>query len=89
MAGPMIQFINFCSADKFILFVGFYFFCSGVMLRGSGIKWDLRRAQPYDVYDKVEFDIPIGKNGDCYDRFAVFFLLTPWAICITFTRCTT
>ena len=39
------------------------------MLRGSGIKWDLRRAQPYDVYDKVEFDIPIGKNGDCYDRF--------------------
>lgn len=42
------------------------------MLRGSGIKWDLRRAQPYDVYDKVEFDIPIGKNGDCYDRFAVW-----------------
>lgn len=44
------------------------FFGSGVMLRGSGIKWDLRKAQPYDAYDKVEFDVPIGKNGDCYDR---------------------
>ncbi len=42
---------------------------SGPMLRGSGIAWDLRKAQPYDVYDKVEFDIPIGKNGDCYDRY--------------------
>ena len=41
---------------------------SGVMLRGSGIKWDLRKMQPYDAYDKVEFDIPIGKKGDCYDR---------------------
>lgn len=41
---------------------------SGVMLRGSGIKWDLRKSQPYDAYDKVEFDVPIGKNGDCYDR---------------------
>ena len=38
------------------------------MLRGSGIKWDLRKSQPYDAYDKVEFDVPIGKNGDCYDR---------------------
>ena len=47
----------------------FVFFCSsGVMLRGSGIKWDLRKSQPYDAYDKVNFDIPIGKNGDCYDR---------------------
>ena len=44
-------------------------FDSGVMLRGSGIKWDLRKAQPYDAYDKVEFDVPIGKNGDCYDRY--------------------
>ena len=38
------------------------------MLRGSGIKWDLRKSQPYDAYDKVDFDIPVGKNGDCYDR---------------------
>ena len=42
--------------------------CSGVMVRGSGLKWDLRKAQPYDAYDKVEFDVPIGINGDCYDR---------------------
>lgn len=52
----------------FVVLIVLIFFHSGVMLRGSGIKWDLRRAQPYDVYDKVEFDIPIGKNGDCYDR---------------------
>lgn len=43
--------------------------CSGVMLRGSGIKWDLRKAMPYDAYDLVEFDVPIGVNGDCYDRY--------------------
>jgi len=42
---------------------------SGVMLRGSGIKWDLRVSQPYDAYDKVEFDVPIGRKGDCYDRY--------------------
>ncbi|KAH7873888.1 NADH-ubiquinone oxidoreductase [Lentinula edodes] len=42
---------------------------SGVMLRGSGVPWDLRRTQPYDMYDQVEFDIPIGVNGDCYDRY--------------------
>ena len=41
------------------------------MLRGSGVAWDLRRAQPYDVYDKIDFDVPIGKNGDCYDRYLV------------------
>ena len=41
---------------------------SGAMLRGSGIKWDLRKVQPYDCYDQVEFDVPIGKRGDCYDR---------------------
>ena len=41
---------------------------SGVLLRGSGIKWDLRKSQPYDAYDKVDFDVPVGKNGDCYDR---------------------
>ncbi|XP_054002292.1 NADH-ubiquinone oxidoreductase 49 kDa subunit isoform X1 [Hylaeus anthracinus] len=42
---------------------------SGVMLRGSGIKWDLRKVAPYDAYDLVDFDIPIGQNGDCYDRY--------------------
>ena len=42
---------------------------SGVMIRGSGLAWDLRKAQPYDGYDKVDFDIPVGKNGDCYDRY--------------------
>jgi NADH-quinone oxidoreductase subunit D len=39
------------------------------MIRGSGLAWDLRKAQPYDGYDKVDFDIPVGKNGDCYDRY--------------------
>ena len=43
--------------------------CSGVMLRGSGIKWDLRKVQPYDAYDLVDFDIPVGTKGDCYDRY--------------------
>ena len=42
---------------------------SGVMLRGSGIPWDLRKAQPYECYDQFDFKIPIGKNGDCYDRY--------------------
>jgi len=42
---------------------------SGVMLRGSGIKWDLRKTQPYDAYDLVDFDVPVGRNGDCYDRY--------------------
>jgi len=42
---------------------------SGVMLRGSGFAWDLRKSQPYDVYGEMDFDIPIGKNGDCYDRY--------------------
>lgn len=44
---------------------------SGPMLRGSGIAWDLRKSQPYDVYDKMDFDIPVGINGDCYDRYLV------------------
>jgi NADH-quinone oxidoreductase subunit D len=44
---------------------------SGPMLRGSGIAWDLRKKQPYEVYDKLDFDIPIGLNGDCYDRYLV------------------
>ncbi|WP_323016835.1 NADH-quinone oxidoreductase subunit D [Castellaniella sp.] len=42
---------------------------TGPMLRGSGIEWDLRKKQPYEVYDKMDFDIPVGKNGDCYDRY--------------------
>ena len=42
---------------------------SGVMLRGSGVPWDLRKSQPYECYDQLEFKIPIGKNGDCYDRY--------------------
>ena len=44
---------------------------TGPMLRASGVPWDLRKAQPYLVYDKMDFDIPIGKNGDCYDRYLV------------------
>jgi NADH-quinone oxidoreductase subunit D len=42
---------------------------SGVMLRGSGVSWDLRRSQPYECYDQIEFKVPVGKNGDCYDRY--------------------
>ncbi|GAA0234948.1 NADH-quinone oxidoreductase subunit D [Castellaniella daejeonensis] len=42
---------------------------TGPMLRGSGVEWDLRKKQPYEVYDRLEFDIPVGKNGDCYDRY--------------------
>ena len=44
---------------------------TGPMLRASGVAWDLRKAQPYDVYDKMDFDIPIGRNGDCFDRYLV------------------
>ncbi|MCK4743327.1 MAG: NADH-quinone oxidoreductase subunit D [Sulfuriflexus sp.] len=44
---------------------------TGPMLRGSGIEWDLRKKQPYEVYDKLKFDIPVGVNGDCYDRYLV------------------
>ena len=42
---------------------------SGVMVRGSGMQWDLRKAQPYETYDEYQFQVPIGKNGDCYDRY--------------------
>jgi len=44
---------------------------TGPMIRGSGIAWDLRKKQPYEVYDRMDFDIPIGTNGDCYDRYLV------------------
>jgi len=44
---------------------------SGVMVRGSGAAWDLRRAQPYECYSDMEFQIPVGKNGDCYDRYLI------------------
>ncbi|MEA2980587.1 MAG: NADH-quinone oxidoreductase subunit [Alphaproteobacteria bacterium] len=44
---------------------------SGVMVRGSGAAWDLRKAQPYECYSELDFDIPVGKNGDCYDRYCV------------------
>ncbi len=44
---------------------------TGPMLRGSGVAWDLRKTQPYDVYDKLTFDIPVGATGDCYDRYLV------------------
>ncbi|MEL7349731.1 MAG: NADH-quinone oxidoreductase subunit D, partial [Pseudomonadota bacterium] len=44
---------------------------SGVMVRGSGWAWDLRRAQPYELYNEFDFKIPIGKNGDCYDRYLI------------------
>ncbi len=44
---------------------------TGPMLRGSGVAWDLRKHEPYAIYDKVDFDIPVGKNGDCYDRYLI------------------
>ena len=56
-----------CVTAKDALDLGF----SGVMLRGSGIRWDLRKSQPYEIYDKLDFDIPIGTHGDCYDRYLI------------------
>ena len=46
---------------------------SGVMLRGSGINWDLRRTQPYDAYGQLNFEVPIGTHGDCYNRYLMRF----------------
>lgn len=54
-------------APERALAIGF----TGPMLRGSGVAWDLRRKQPYEVYDRLEFDIPVGRSGDCYDRYLV------------------
>lgn len=58
--------IGVVSAERAIA-LGF----TGPMLRGSGVAWDLRKKQPYEVYDQMDFDIPIGTNGDCYDRYLV------------------
>ncbi|WP_019223535.1 NADH-quinone oxidoreductase subunit D [Bartonella rattaustraliani] len=44
---------------------------SGVMIRGAGVPWDLRKSQPYECYDEMEFDVPVGKNSDCYDRYLI------------------
>ena len=41
------------------------------MVRGSGAAWDLRKSQPYECYEEMDFDIPVGKNGDCYDRYLI------------------
>lgn len=56
-----------CVSSKEALDWGF----SGVMLRGSGIKWDLRKSQPYEIYDLMDFSIPVGSLGDCYDRYLI------------------
>jgi NADH-quinone oxidoreductase subunit D len=58
--------IGVVSAERAIA-LGF----TGPMLRGSGVPWDLRRKQPYAVYDRIDFDVPVGVNGDCYDRYLV------------------
>jgi NADH dehydrogenase (ubiquinone) Fe-S protein 2 len=44
---------------------------SGVMLRGSGVPWDLRKTMPYEIYNELTFNIPVGSNGDCYDRYII------------------
>jgi len=64
-----------CMLQCHIYIVDLLAFDSGPMLRGSGVKWDLRKVQPYDNYDKVEFDVPIGRHGDNYDRFVLCYIL--------------
>lgn len=60
------------SLVKSVLFFCIHKFCfknfRGAMLRCTGVKWDLRKTQPYDAYEELEFDVPVGKNGDIYDR---------------------
>ena len=51
---------------------------TGPMLRGSGVEWDLRKKQPYEVYDRLNFDIPVGVNGDCYDRYLIVKQCIAW-----------
>jgi NADH-quinone oxidoreductase subunit D len=41
------------------------------MLRGSRFEWDLRKSQPYEIYDQIDFSVPVGRNGDCYDRYLI------------------
>lgn len=53
------------------LYHAFAYGFSGVMARGSGLAWDLRKNMPYEIYNELDFDIPVGKNGDCYDRFLI------------------
>ena len=55
---------------------------SGVMLRGSGVAWDLRKTQPYEIYSKLNFDVPVGNNGDCFDRYLIRVEEMRQSICI-------
>lgn len=47
-------------------------YCRGCMIRASGVKWDLRKTQPYEIYNELEFDVPVGANGDIYDRLSFY-----------------
>jgi NADH dehydrogenase (ubiquinone) Fe-S protein 2 len=53
------------------------------MLRGSGIKWDLRKTQPYDAYHLLDFDVPIGTRGDCYDRLVMTLFILVMSDCFS------
>ena len=57
---------------------------TGVMLRGSGVPWDLRKSQPYEIYPELDFEVPVGKSGDCYDRYTPIFPIcqTPFLPCV-------